>query len=113
MGFWSKLGRGFVALGSKASGVASFLGHKAGNVLMTLAPAVATFAPQVGAGLAGAGAIAQGIGALGDAGKEIFRGNVGGSQLAQARDGYGQVREGMQQARAAYRSARGSGLERA
>eukprot|EP00873_Tetraselmis_striata_P021330 jgi/Tetstr1/441594/TSEL_029822.t1 len=99
------------AFGSKVAGAASYLGHKVGSGLMTLAPAVSMLSPTVGAGFAAAGAAAQGIGVLGDVGKKALSG--GGVDFGQAKAAYGQVKGGMQSVKAAYQSGSNrSGLER-
>eukprot|EP00873_Tetraselmis_striata_P022869 jgi/Tetstr1/443133/TSEL_031189.t1 len=89
MTFIGKLGHTFKAFGSKVAGAASYLGHKVGSGLMTLAPAISVLNPTVGAGFAAAGAAAQGIGVLGDVGKKALSG--GGVDFGQAKAAYGQT----------------------
>ena len=72
MTFWGKVCRNFKALGSKVAEAASFLGNKVGNTIMTIAPVASLINPAIGAGLAGAGAVDNGIGALGDLGKSLL-----------------------------------------
>ena len=113
MTFFGKLGHAFKAIGSKVSGAASYLGHKVGHGLLTLAPAVAALNPEIGAGFAGAGAVAQGIGALGDVGKSLLGGNVGVSEFKQGKSAVGQISGGVQSVRSAYSTYKGgSSLER-
>eukprot|EP00873_Tetraselmis_striata_P035510 jgi/Tetstr1/455774/TSEL_042571.t1 len=87
MTFFGKLGHTFKAFGSKVAGAASYLGHKVGSGLMTLAPAISVLSPTVGAGFAAAGAAAQGIGVLGDVGKKALSG--GGVDFGQRKAAYG------------------------
>ena len=84
MAFWGKVGIKFKALGSKVAGAASFLGNKVGNALLTISPVATLINPAIGAGLAGVGAVAKGIGALGDFGKSLLTGTA---TLQQARQG--------------------------
>ena len=76
MTFWGKVGSKFKALGSKVAGAASFLGNKVGNALLTISPVATLINPAIGARLAGAGAVAKGIGALGDFGKSLLAGTA-------------------------------------
>ncbi len=71
---FNKLGQGLRWLGEKTSTAASWLGHKVGGALTAISPAVAHFNPTIGTGLASAGMVMKGIGALGDAGKAMMRG---------------------------------------
>ncbi len=87
--FWGKVSRNFKALGSKVAGAASFLGNKVGNTLMAISPVATLINPAIGAGLAGAGAIAKGIGALGDLGQSLMTGTT---TLQDARQGGAGVR---------------------
>jgi hypothetical protein len=70
----NKLGQGLRWLGEKTSNAASWLGHKAGGALIVINTAVAHFNPTICAGMASAGMILKGVGALGDAGKAMMRG---------------------------------------
>lgn len=112
MTLFGKLGHAFKAIGSKVAGAASYLGHKVGHGLLTLAPAVAALNPELGAGLAGAGAFAQGVGALGDVGKSVLGGSVGVSEFKRGKGAVGQISGGVQSVRSAYNSFKGSSLER-
>lgn len=111
MTFFGKLGHAFKTLGSKAAGAASYLGHKLGHGLMTLAPAVSVLSPSIGAGFASAGAVASGVGALGDAAKSVLGGNVGVNEFKQGKAAVGQIQAGMQSIKSAYKTHK-SGLER-
>ena len=112
MTFFGKLGHAIKYLGSKAAGAASYLGHKVGNGLLSVAPIAAAINPMLGAGFAGAGAIAQGVGAIGDAGKGLLGGG-GADSMAQGKAGVGQIRGGMAGLKSAYRSYQSkSGLEK-
>eukprot|EP00873_Tetraselmis_striata_P036394 jgi/Tetstr1/456658/TSEL_043359.t1 len=111
MTFIGKLGHTFKAFGSKVAGAASYLGHKVGSGLMTLAPAISVLSPTVGAGFAAAGAAAQGIGVLGDVGKKALSG--GGVDFGQAKAALRPSQGGMHSVKAAYQSGSNrSGLER-
>lgn len=114
MTFWGKAGKTFRALGSKVAGAASYLGNKVGNTLMTLAPVASRVNPALGAGFAGAGAVAKGIGALGDLGKSALSGNTGVQQLRhEGGAALGSVTQGARAVRDAYNAFQGrSPLER-
>ena len=71
---FNKLGHGLRWLGEKTTTAASWLGHKVGGALTAISPAVSHFNPVLGAGVASAGMVMKGVGALGDAGKAILRG---------------------------------------
>ncbi len=71
---FNKLGQGLRWLGEKTTTAASWLGHKVGGALTAISPAVAHFNPVLGAGVASAGMVMRGVGALGDAEKAIVRG---------------------------------------
>ena len=45
-----------------------------GGALTAISPAVSHFNPSIGAGVASAGMVLKGVGALGDAGKAMMRG---------------------------------------
>ena len=97
MTFWGKVSKNFKALGSKVTGAESFLGNKIGNTLMTIAPVASLVNPAIGAGLAGAGAVAKGI----DLGKSLLAGTAilqqarqGGAGLRAVVQGAGAVRDG-------------------
>ncbi len=68
-----KLGHGLRWLGEKTATAASWLRHKMGGALTAIIPAVAHFNPVLGAGVASAGMVMKGVGALRDAGKAIMR----------------------------------------
>ena len=73
---FNKLGQGLRWLGEKTSTTASWLGHKVGGAMTAICPAVARFNPTIGDGLASAGMIIKGVGALGNAGKAMMKGGV-------------------------------------
>ena len=67
---------------------------------MTIAPVASLVNPAIGAGLAGAGAVAKGIGELGDMGKGLLAGTAtlqkarqGGAGLKAVVQGAGAVRD--------------------
>ena len=109
---WGKLGHKFRAIGSKVAGAASFIGHKVGRGLLTLALAVTALNPALGAGFAAAGGVAEGIGAIGDVGKRILAGNLGAAELKAGKAGVQAVGQGLRGLRSAYGDIRGSALER-
>ena len=113
MTFWDKVGRNFKALGSKVAGAASFLSNKIGNTLMTIAQVASLANPAIGARLAGAGAVAKGIGALGDMGKSLLAGTASLQQVRQGGAGLTTVVQGAGAVRDAYMAYQGrSPLER-
>jgi hypothetical protein len=113
MTFFGKLGHAARYIGSKIAGPVSYLGHKVGTALLTAAPAAAFINPALGAGFAGAGAIAQGIGAIGDVGKSLLSGNAGKTELDRGKAGVGQIKGGVAGLRSAYKSYKSkSGLEK-
>ena len=61
---FNKLGQGLRWLGEKTSTAASWLGHKVGGALTTISPVVSLFNPVIGSGVASAGLVMKGIGAL-------------------------------------------------
>ena len=65
---FNKLGQELRWLGKKTFTAASWLGHKVGGTLITISPVVSLFNPVIGSGVASAGLVMKGIGALGDAG---------------------------------------------
>jgi hypothetical protein len=113
MTFFGKVGHVAGYIGSKIVGPVSFLGHKVGTALLTIAPAAALINYALGAGFAGAGVSAQGIGAIGDVGKRPMSGNAGKSEMDRGKAGVGQIRGGVASLRAAYNSYKSkSGLEK-
>ena len=109
---FSKVGKGLRWLGEKASSGASFLGNKIGGAMMSLSPAISMFAPQVGAGVASAGAVLKGVGALGDMGQAMLKG--GDINTHQVRRTVDNIRSDAAGVKAAYSAVRGPGnpLER-
>ena len=69
---FNKLGQGLRWLGEKTSTAASWLGHKVGRALNTIIPVVSLFNLGIGSGVASAGLVMKGIGALGDPGKAML-----------------------------------------
>ena len=109
---YNKFGRGLRYLGEKIASGASYLGHKVGGALTSMAPALSVFNPALGAGVASAGMVAKGVGTLGDAGKALLRGgDVNAHAIRKTMDG---IRSDAAGVRAAYNSVRGPGnpLER-
>jgi hypothetical protein len=108
----SKIGQGLRWFGEKVATGASWLGHKVGGALTSLSPAVAAFNPSVGAGMASAGMVAKGIGAIGDMGKAALSG--GQVDTGALRQTVGQIRSDAGKVKQAYQAVRGQGnpLER-
>ncbi len=65
---FNKLGHGLRWLGENTSTASSWLG----GALTAIIPVVAHFNLAVGAGVASAGMVLKGVGALGDTGKALF-----------------------------------------
>ena len=109
---FSKFGKGLRFLGEKMSSGASWLGHKVGGALLSASPAISMFAPQVGAGVASAGAVLKGVGTLGDAGTALLKG--GDINTHAIRRTVDQIRSDAGAVRSAYQAVRGPGnpLER-
>ena len=109
---FNKLGQGLRWLGEKTSTAASWLGHKVGEALTAISPAVSHVSPAIGAGVASAGMVLKGVGALGDAGKAMMRGGDFNPQAVRRTvDG---IRSDAGAVRSAYTAVRGAGnpLER-
>jgi hypothetical protein len=109
---FNKLGQRLRWLGEKTSTAASWLGHKVGGALTAISPAVSHFNPSIGAGVASAGMVLKGVGALGDAGKAMMRGGDFNPQAVRRTvDG---IRSDAGAVRSAYTAVRGAGnpLER-
>ena len=108
----NKLGHALRYLGEKTANAASWLGHKVGGGLAAISPAVAYFNPTIGAGLASAGMVLKGVGAVGDAGKAVMRGgDFNPHAIRRTVDG---IRNDAGAVRSAYNQIRGAGnpLER-
>ena len=103
----NKFGRGLRWLGEKVTSGASYLGHKIGGALNSIAPAISVVSPEVGAGVAAAGMVAKGVGALGDMGKSVMRG--GDINVQAARQTLDGIRSDAGNVRRAYSSVRGPG----
>jgi len=69
---WNKLGHTLRWLGEKGANSASWLGHKVGGSLAAISPVASLFNLVIGAGVASAGMVLKGVGALGDAGKPLL-----------------------------------------
>ncbi len=69
---FNKIGQGLRWLRDKTSTTASWLRHKVGGALTATSPAVAHFSLSICAGVASAGLVMKGVGALGDAGKAML-----------------------------------------
>ena len=107
-----KIGQHLRFIGEKVAKGASWIGSKVGGALMKAAPVVAAFNPAMGAGVAAAGGVARGVGALGDMALKGLGG--GGVDVGGIRNTMGQIRSDAVAVRDAYRSTRGPGnpLER-
>ena len=68
----NKLGHTLPFLFEKTAIVGSWIGHKVGNELIAISPFVPLFNPVNGAGVASAGRVLKGIGALGNARKALI-----------------------------------------
>ena len=66
---FNKLRQGIRWLGEKTSTAAYWLGHKMGCALTAISPVDAHFNPTIGAGMASAGMVLKGVGALGTPGR--------------------------------------------
>ncbi len=108
----NKLGHGLRWLGEKTTTAARWLGHKVGGALTAISPAVAHFNPFLGAGVASAGMVLRGVGALGDMGGAALRG--GGLNPQAVRRTVDGIRSDAGAVRSAYSAIRGPGnpLER-
>ncbi len=103
---FNKLGQGLRWLGEKTSTAASWLGHKVGGALTAVSPAVSHFSPAIGAGVASAGMVLKGVGALGDAGKAMLtRGEFHPQEIRRTITG---IRSDAGAVRSAYTSVRGA-----
>ena len=110
---FNKLGHGIRWLGEKTSTAASWVGHKVGGALTAISPAVAYFNPAIGAGVASAGMVLRGVGALGDAGKAMMRGGDFNPQaIRRTVDGIRSDAGAVRSAYSAVRGASGNPLER-
>jgi len=80
--------------------------------LLYMSPALSMVSPNLGAGVAAAGSVLRGVGALGDMGGAAFRG--GGVNTHAIRQTVGNIRSDAHGVNAAYNSVRGPGntLER-
>ena len=109
---FNKLGQGLRWLGENTSTAASWLGHKVGGALTVISPADAHFNPIICTGLASAGMVMKGVGALGDAGKAMMRdGDLNPQAIRRTVD---RIRNNAGAVRSAYMADRGAGnpLER-
>jgi hypothetical protein len=104
---FNKLGHGLRWLGENMTTAASWLRRKVGGALTAISPAVSHFNPVHGAGVASAGRVMKGVGALGDAGKAIMRGGEFNPQAVRRTvDG---IRNDAGAVRSAYSAIRGPG----
>ena len=108
----TKIGQGLRWFGEKMAAGASFIGHKVGGALTSMSPAVAAFNPVLGAGMASAGLVAKGVGAIGDMGKAALSG--GRVDTGALRQTVGQIHSDASKVKQAYQTIRGQGnpLER-
>ena len=103
----NKLGHILRYLGEKTANAASWLGHKVGGGLTSISPVVSLFNPVIGAGVASAGLVLKGVGALGDAGKALIaRGDTNPWEVWRTING---IRSDAGAVRAAYNAVRGAG----
>ena len=109
---FSKFGKRLRWLGEKAAAGASWLGNKVGGALVHASPALSMFNPGLGAGVASAGMVLKGVGALGDMGKAVLRG--GDINPHAVRRTVNNIRSDASGVRQAYNAIRGPGnpLER-
>ena len=88
------------------------MGHKVGGALTTISPVVSFFNPVIGSGVASTGLVMKGVGALGDAGKDMLtRGELHPQEIRRTING---IRDNFGAVRSAYTEVRGAGnpLER-
>ena len=110
---WNKLGHTLRWLGEKGANAASWLGHKVGGGLAAISPVVSLFNPVMGAGVASAGMVLKGIGALGDAGKALMtRDKFNPREIRRTIDGIRSDAGAVRSAYTAVRGAAGNPLER-
>ena len=110
---FNKLGHGLRWLSEKTTNAASWLGHTVGGALTAISPAVAHFNPAIGAGMASAGMVLKGVGALGDAGKAMMTGGDFNPQVIRRTvDGIRSDAGAVRSAYLAVRGAAGNPLER-
>ncbi len=84
-----------------------------GGALTAISPAVANFNPAIGAGVASAGMVLRGVGALGNAGQAMMRGEDFNPQVIRRTvAGIRSVAGAVRSAYSADRGASGSPLER-
>ena len=86
-------------------GTAEAPGFLVGGALTAISPAVAHFNPTIGAGLASAGMVLKGVGALGDAGKAML--TRGEFHLQEIRRTINGIRTNVGAVRSAYTAVRG------
>ena len=93
-------------------GGALWLGSKVGGSLLSMSQALSMVSPNLGVGVASAGAVLRGVSALGDMGGAALRG--GGINTKAIRQTVGNIRSDAQGVKAAYNAVRGPGnpLER-
>jgi len=96
-------------LGEKTSTAASWLGHTLGGTLTSISPVVSLFNPVIGVGVASAGLVLEGVGALGDAGKALMtRGEFNPREIRRTIDGIGSDAGAV---RSAYTAVRGAAVK--
>jgi len=109
----NKLGHGLRWLGEKTSNAASWLGHKVGGTLTSISPVISLFNPVIGAGVASAGLVLKGVGALGDAGKAFLaRGDFNPQAIRRTINGIQNDSGAVRRAYNEVRGAAGNPLER-
>ena len=103
----NKLGHILPYIGEKMANAASWLGHKVGSGLTSTSPVISLFNHVMGAGVASAGMVLKGVGALGDAGKALIpRGNSNPHAIRRTING---IRADAGAVRAANNEVRGAG----
>ncbi len=103
---FNKLVHGLRWLGEKTSNAASWLGHKVGGTLTYISPVISLYNPVIGTGVASAGLVLKGVGALGDAGKALMtRGEFNPREIRRIIDG---IRSDVGAVRSAYSAVRGA-----
>ena len=110
---FNKLGQGLRWLDEKTSNAASWMGNKVGGTLTSISPVISLFNPVIGAGVASAGLVLKGVGALGDAGKALMaRGEFNLMEIRRTIDGIRSDAGAVRSAYSAVRGAAGNPLER-
>lgn len=113
MPFLSKFGNVLRTIGEKAAAGTQWLGHKTADALTAVAPVAAAINPTLGAGVAGAAAVARGVGQVGDWGQRAL--SSGAIDTGQLRGTINKINGDAAAVRAAYNRGKGilrSAIER-